>query len=101
MVEVVEYGLLATFCLGLLTFILMYLRSNWRENIIGRYLMYFMANIAFLFVYLLFGALIPKFPGRVLLDMAILLSLNYGAWKITWLLFKIQKLGSEDADEHS
>lgn len=100
MIKIVEYVLLGTFCLGLLTFVIAYLTSNWRTNIVGRYVMYFMTTMVVVFVYIMLGPIVGQYPGRPIVDIIILLAINYAAWKIVWLLYKIRKDGEvKDDDE--
>jgi len=84
--------LLFTFVIGLLTFVGSYfLRSNWRGTMVGRYFLYFMTTMALLFLYILLAPTLVHFHGRFYLNIVICLILNYGAWKMTLLLLKIQK----------
>lgn len=86
------YFLLITLVVGLFTFVIVYMiGSDWRRNLVGRYVMYFMATIAGTFAYILFSPLLRDVYGKKVIDLAILLLLNFGAWKLTWLLRKIQK----------
>jgi hypothetical protein len=93
MAKVLQYLLLGTFCLGLLTFVISYVRSNWRANAVGRYVMYFMITLTGVFFYLLFGELLGDYPGRIIVNIIFLLTINYGAWKLVWLLYRIRKDG--------
>lgn len=99
MAKVIQYVLLGTFCLGLLTFVITYFKSNWKANAVGRYIMYFMVTLTALFIYLMLGELLGDYPGRVLVNIAFLLSINFGAWKIVWLLYRIRKNGGIKDDE--
>ena len=98
MAKVLQYVLLGTFCLGLLTFVVTYIRSNWRANVVGRYVMYFMITLTALFVYLLFGELLGDYQGRIVVNFIFLLAINYGAWKLVWLLYRIRKNGEVEDD---
>lgn len=93
MAKVIQYVLLSTFCLGLLTFVVTYLRSGWKSNIIGRYIMYFWIVLTALFIYLLFGEVLGDYPGRIIVNLLFLVAVNFGAWKLSWLLYKIRKNG--------
>lgn len=99
MTKVIQYILLGTFCLGLLTFILMFFKSNWRTNLVGRYIMYFMVTMLFVFVYIMFGSFLGKYPGKTFVDMIFLISTNFAAWKIVWLLYKIRRDGKVKDDK--
>ena len=94
--KVLQYVLLCTFCLGLLTFVVTYFRSNWKANAVGRYVMYFMITLTGLFFYLLFGELLDEYEGRTYINFLFLITINYGAWKLVWLLYKIRKNGGID-----
>ena len=94
--KVLQYVLLCTFCLGLLTFVVTYFRSNWKANAVGRYMMYFMITLTGLFFYLLFGELLGEYEGRTYINFLFLITINYGAWKLVWLLYKIRKNGGID-----
>ncbi len=99
MIRLLEFILLGTFCLGLLTFVVTYFQSNWRTNLVGKYIMYFMIAMFVVFVYIMLGPIVRSYPGRQIVDIVILLAINYGAWKIVWLLYKIRKNGKVDDDE--
>lgn len=90
--EVIAYFLLGTLVLGLFTFVITYaIGSNWRKYVVGRYMLYFILTIAGTFFYILILPLVRFIPGRIYIDLIVLLLLNYGAWKLTWLLRRIQK----------
>ena len=92
--------LLFTFVAGLLTFVFSYLlRSNWRKTVAGRYVAYFMSTMALLFVYLSLGPVMVQFHARYYVNVVIGLMLNYGAWRMTYILFKIQKGEEKDRNE--
>jgi hypothetical protein len=95
--SIIIYTLLASFCVGLLAFVVIYFRSNWRENIVGRYVMYFWLTLLVVFFYILFGRLLGNYYGRSVVNTLILIAMNYGAWKLTWLLYKVQN--GKDKDE--
>lgn len=91
---IIEYVLLATSVVGLVTFVITYMvGSNWRGSLVGRYIMYFMMTMAGTFGYILFSPILQSFDvlGKRVVDIIVLIILNYGAWKLTWLLRKIQK----------
>lgn len=90
MARMIEYALLGTFSLGLIIFAVKFLKSDWRVNVVGRYFMYFWMTLVTLFVYLLFGGLLGDYPGRAIVEILLLISLNYGAWKMISILSKIQ-----------
>ncbi len=98
--KIIQYVLLGTFCLGLLTFVVTYFKSNWKVNVVGRYIMYFMITLTALFIYLMLGEVLGDYSGRALVNVAFLLAINYGAWKIVWLLYKIRKNGEVKDDEN-
>ena len=90
--RVIAYVLLGTLVLGLVTFVIRYMvGSEWRQSLVGRYMMYFMMTIAATFAYILVSPVIRDVWGKQYLDLVILALLNYGAWRLTWLLGKIQK----------
>lgn len=91
-IEIAAYLLLGTLVLGLVAFVITYMVwSDWRKYVVGRYMMYFMATIAGTFAYILVSPMIRDVWGRRYLDLAILVLLNFVAWRLTWLLRKIQK----------
>lgn len=98
MIRVIEFFLLGTFCLGLLTFVTTYFRSNWRTNLVGRYIMYFMVTMLGVFVYIMLGPVVGMYPGRTIVDLLFLFAINYVAWRIVWLIYKIRKDGRVDDD---
>lgn len=91
MVKVFEYALFGTFCIGLMTFIFRFYLSDWRINIVGKYMMYFLVTISVLFIYIFLAPLFGDHPSREIFNVLLLLSLNFGAWKITWLIFNIER----------
>ncbi len=99
MIRVIEFFLLGTFCLGLLTFIVTYFRSNWRTNPVGRYIMYFMVTMLAVFVYIMLGPIVGSYPGRPAVDIVFLIAINYAAWRIVWLIYRIRKNGKVEDDE--
>jgi hypothetical protein len=95
--KVISFVLLGTLVLGLFAFVWIYgTGSDWRESRVGRYLFYFMLTITGTFAYILISPLTRDIPGRIYVDLLILVLLNYGAWKLTWLLRKIQKGDYDD-----
>lgn len=90
--RVIAYVLLGTLVLGLVTFVIRYMvGSDWRESLVGRYMMYFMMTITATFAYILISPIIRNAWGKQYVDLIVLGLLNYGAWRLTWLLGKIQK----------
>lgn len=88
----VNYILLGTLVIGLVSFVVMYLtRSNWRATLVGRYILYFFATIAFTFGYLMISPIVGRYPGREIVDFFVLVTLNFTAWRLTLLLGKVQK----------
>lgn len=97
MVEFVINALLITLCGGLLTFVVRFLFwSNWRSTLVGRYIMAFLLTITGMFIYIFIARLIPNYPGRDAVNIIILLILNYGAWKLAWLIIHIQRKGDDN-----
>lgn len=88
----VNYMLLGTLVIGLISFVLMYAtRSNWRATKVGKYLLYFMATVTLTFAYLLISPLVGRYPGRDIIDFLVLIVLNFTAWRLTLLLRKVQQ----------
>lgn len=84
--------LLFTFVSGLLTFVALYFfRSNWRTTIPGKYFLYFMSTLTVIFLYLLVTPLLVHYHGRFYINILLALILNFGAWRMTFILFKIQQ----------
>jgi len=97
--QILAYLLLGTLILGLVTFCVTYaFGSNWRSYTVGRYIMYFMATIAGSFAYIMVSPVVQDFFWKPYVDLAVLIALNYGAWKLTWLLRRIQKGKYQDED---
>lgn len=88
----VNYILLGTLVIGLVTFVIRYAsRSSWRATTVGKYILYFMATVAFTFAYLLVSPLVGRYPGREVVDFFVLIALNLTAWRLTILLWKVQR----------
>jgi hypothetical protein len=90
MARLIEYALLGTFSIALIIFAIRFFRSDWRVNIVGRYFMYFWITLVILFVYMMIGGFLGDYPGRVIVEVLLLISLNYGAWKMISVLSIIQ-----------
>ena len=96
----VNYILLGTLVVGLVSFVVMYVaRSNWRATRVGKYILYFMATVSVTFAYLLISPLVGRYHGRQYVDFLVLLALNFTAWRLTLLLRRVQQ--SERDDEES
>lgn len=88
----VNYILLGTLVIGLVSFVVMYFtRSDWRATKVGQYILYFFATIAFTFGYLMISPIVGRYPGREIVDFFVLVTLNFTAWRLTLLLGKVQK----------
>jgi len=61
--------------------------------------MYFMVTMFGLFIYILLGPILGNYYGRTIVNYIFLLLINYGAWKLVWLLYKIQKNGGIKDDK--
>lgn len=84
--------LLYTFVTGLFAFVLLYFfRSNWRETTPGKYIFYFMSSLAIIFLYLAVSPMIAHLHVRYYINIVLVMLLNFGAWRMTYLLFKIQQ----------
>jgi len=53
-----------------------------------------------LFIYILLGPILGDYYGRIIVNYIFLLLINYGAWKLVWLLYKIQKNGEIKDDKN-
>lgn len=95
----IMYFLIFTWAAGLTTFVVSYfLRSNWRDNIVGRYMLYFFATLTGLVIYMFVYPLLRNIPGILYINILVLLLMNYGAWRMTFLLLKIQWKEREHED---
>lgn len=92
--------LLFTFVTGLLTFVLLYyFRSDWQRTQPGKYIFYFMSSLAVIFLYLAVGPFMIHIHARYYINVILVLLLNFGAWRMTYLLFKIQQ-GERSSKDH-
>lgn len=100
MANILANVLLITLIAALLSFAGLYLlRSQWKANVVGRSVLYSYASFAGLLLYIFVYPFIEEitFGFAPYLNILILIGLNIAAWRITYVLIKIQN--KEKADD--
>lgn len=93
--------LVGTFILGLLTFAFLYFYySNWRKTTVGPYILLTWLTMAFTFVYILVAPMMLSREVRAYVNVLVAMMLNYGAWRMAFLLIQIQR-GKDKEDENT